>query len=129
MTVSWHNSTIRCGCAATGMHLSSRRAKQETLFLSIYCLTIMMLKIPAFPDLWRGWRHAVKKYLSFSGTGFHAATSPLPSANSDNLPDDPWETDGARPPVSWLGLGQSFSAVDVAGCDGSERSRLPTECG
>lgn len=90
-----------------------------------------MLRISAFLDLWRGWRHAVKRYLSFSGTRFHAGTLPPPSANSDNPPDDIWETDGGgtRLPVSWLGLGQSFSAVDVAEGERAERPRLPAECG
>jgi hypothetical protein len=127
MTVCWHNPTIRCGCGAMGMRMSSRRAKQGALFLSIYCLTIMILRILAFLDLCRQWRHAVKQHLSFSGATFHRSPSPLPSANSDSPADDPSETDDgeARLPVSWLGLGQSFSALDAEDCD---RARLPAEC-
>ena len=97
---------------------------------------IMMLRMPAFLDLlilWRGWRRGVKKYLSFArfGSDFRSATPPLPLAGSGNSADCPWETDEdeARQPVSWLGLGQSFSAVEVADRDGSNRSRLPVECG
>lgn len=91
----------------------------------------MMLRLLGFLDLCGQWRHAVKKYLSFSGAGFDAAQSPLSSANSDNLQEDARETDagGAGLPVCWLGLGQSFSAVDVADCAISERSRVPAECG
>ena len=90
----------------------------------------MMLKILAFLDLWRGWRPAVKKYFSFSDAEFLKAPSPSLLADLDGLPDELWEMDddGAHLPVSWLGLGQSFSAVDVTGCDGSERSRIPVEC-
>ncbi|MBB4404046.1 MULTISPECIES: hypothetical protein [Rhizobium/Agrobacterium group] len=105
--------------------MSFRRAKQGWLFLSIYCLTIMMLRILAFLNLCRQWRHELKQHLSFSGAGFHKRPSPLSSANFDSPAGDPSETDdGARRPVSWLGLGQSFSAVDVADCD---RARLPAE--
>ncbi|WCK04907.1 hypothetical protein [Agrobacterium tumefaciens] len=58
-------------------------------------------------------------------------TPPLPLASFDSVADYPSEMgeDEARQPVSWLGLGQSFSAVEVADCDGSNRSRLPVECG
>jgi hypothetical protein len=97
---------------------------------------IMMLRIPAFLDLlilWRGWRRGVKKYLSFArfGSDFRSVTPPLPLAGTGSPADCSWETDEdeARQPVSWLGLGQNFSAVEVADCDGSNRSRLPAECG
>ncbi|MCZ7449350.1 hypothetical protein O8B93_17315 [Agrobacterium rhizogenes] len=97
---------------------------------------IMMLRMPAFLDLltlWRGWRRAARKYLSFApfGSDFRSVAPPLPLADCGGSADCPWEADEdeARPPVSWLGLGQSFSAVEVADCDGSKRSRLPVECG
>lgn len=97
---------------------------------------IMMLRMPAFLDLlilWRGWRRAARKYRSFArfGSDLRSVTPALPLAGSGSSADCPWETDEdeTRQPVSWLGLGQSFSAVEVADCDGSHRSRLPAECG
>ncbi|MBO9656247.1 MAG: hypothetical protein J7562_18100 [Agrobacterium tumefaciens] len=105
-------------------------------FYRIYCLMIMMLRISVFLDLltlWRAWRRAAKEYLPFAGSGseLRSMTPPAPLAGSGSSADCPWEPDEdeARRPVSWLGLGQSFSAVDMADRDGSTRSRLPVECG
>ncbi|QCL76092.1 hypothetical protein CFBP5877_21135 [Agrobacterium tumefaciens] len=33
MTVCWHNPTIRCSCAATGMRVGVRHARLRILFL------------------------------------------------------------------------------------------------
>ncbi|KJF75087.1 hypothetical protein RP75_03445 [Agrobacterium arsenijevicii] len=91
-----------------------------------------MLRILNFLEMlpvWRVRRHDTKKYLSAASghCEFETAGPALLLAISEIPSETPCETEDAdaRRPVSWLGLGQSFSAVDERDGAGSDTSRLP----
>jgi hypothetical protein len=91
-----------------------------------------MLRILNFLEMlpvWRVRRRDTKKYLSGAGgrCEFETAGPPLLLAISEVPSETPCETEDAdaRRPVSWLGLGQSFSAVDEGDTAGSDTACLP----
>ncbi len=88
----------------------------------------MMIRILNFLEMlpvWRVRRRDTTRYLEAAGDqcDFETAGPPLWLSISENPPDIQCETEDVnrRPPFSWLGIGQSFSAVDEFDGAGSDR--------